>query len=598
MKCISLASFVAVTSLTFSALALAADQHIPSNPTNKQVIEASKASALKWQEKMRAQRPLVTAARKLQDTIKQSSGSGYNDGWDDGSADGFDSGYAGIIIEENKVVLWWKGSPPSAVQASVKEISQSTPIEIRAAKYSRDELYAAADHIRQSGLIDGVNHLKDPGDGSRLVVSMGPERKADMSILAKSLPDVGVTLDFVYEEKMQKISRLNDTAPWSGGARIINTSIGAGCTSGFGVLVDGAPAILTAGHCATANGQSIANGSGNFIGYSTQKTNHDQMIVPTTSTNNLMYYGAQDSSSTKTVVGWEPVFIGELLCQAGITTAGAIGSELCGLRVTRFFTDSESLIEAEQIDGQTGARPGDSGGPLYSDLGSTVIAKGTMTWVSGNRVGFQDFPTAVADFGAIEIPGGGSSTGKVTLYQHCNYSGQSASFDVGSFDVGALINSGLANDDISSVRVSPNHSITLYQHGGFSGESITLTGDDSCLTDNNANGVNFNDQISSFRVDSTAVVTLYQDCNFSGSSASFALGDFNLAALQAAGIQNDDVSSVKVSNGYSVTLYQHNSYGGASVTLSGNDSCLTDNNAGGVNFNDQVSSMKVQVSGS
>ena len=107
----------------------------------------------------------------------------------------------------------------------------------------------------------------------------------------------------------------------------------------------------------------------------------------------------------KTVTAWEPCFIGELLCQSGTTTAEAIGSELCRLRVDRFGTDSESLVEAVQLDGQQGARPGDSGGPLYSDLGAKVIAKGTMTWVAGSRVGFQDIPTANQDFGGIQIPG-------------------------------------------------------------------------------------------------------------------------------------------------------------------------------------------------
>lgn len=473
------------------------------------------------------------------------------------------------------------------------EREKKVPVTIGEAKYSRAELYAAAEQLRNYTSAGDINTLKDPGDGSRLVVSV-PLTKSESSIAAveQALPLVNIETEFVYEEKMETISRTNDSPPWSGGAQIVNSSLGASCTSGFGVIVDGRPALLTAGHCATANGQTINDGSGEFIGYATEKTNHDQMIIPTTSTDNLMYVGNRNSNTTKRVTSWEPVFIGELLCQSGVTTAGVIGSEQCGLEVLFFHTDSESLVEANQVNGQIGARPGDSGGPLYSDLGSTVIAKGTMTRVAGSRIGFQDIPTAVADFGAIQIPGSGSS-GQVTLYQHCNFTGNSASFNVGSFDLGALQAAGLLNDDISSVRVSNGHSITLYQHAGYGGASVTLTGDDSCLTDNNSGGVNFNDQVSSIRVESTNVVTLYQHCNFTGASASFTVDSFNLAALQAAGIQNDDVSSVEVAAGHSVTLFQHNDFGGASITLNGNDSCLTDNNSGGVNFNDQVSSMRV-----
>lgn len=583
MKKLSLTVVFVVACFSISAYTkteLKAESAVAPEDSGVVVVQstADKKSADELRQRMLTQRPLVLAARMIQDAVK----AGPHDG------------YAGIVLEEDEVVLWWKGTPPAHVQQAVKEARKASPISIASAKHSRAELYAAAEQIRSYTSVDDINTLKDPGDGSRLVVSIPLEkREASVAAVEQVLPLVEIDTEFVYEEKMETISRTDDTPPWSGGAQIINSSIGAGCTSGFGVIANGRPAVLTAGHCATANGQTITDGSGEFIGFATEKTNHDQMIVPTTSTDNLMYVGPRTSNTTKQVTGWEPVFIGELICQSGVTTAGVIGSELCGLQVLFFHTDSESLVEANQINGEIGARPGDSGGPLYSDLGNTVIAKGTMTRVAGSRIGFQDITTANEDFGGIQIAGSGPSGGAVTLYQHCNFTGSSASFDVGSFDLNALQAAGLANDDISSVRVTGGHSITLYQHSGFGGATVTLTGDDSCLTDNNSGGVNFNDQVSSIRVESTAVVTLYQHCNFTGTSASFEIGSFNLSALQAAGIQNDDVSSVEVSAGHSVTLYQHDSFSGASITLSGNDSCLTDNNSGGVNFNDQISSMSV-----
>ena len=94
------------------------------------------------------------------------------------------------------------------------------------------------------------------------------------------------------------------------------------------------------------------------------------------------------------------------------------------------------------------------------------------------------------------------------------------------------------------------------------------------------------------------LVTLYQDCNYAGYSAGFGEGDFDLSALQAAGVANDDLSSLSVAPGYQVTLYEHAGFGGASITLSGDDACLTDNSAGGLNFNDEVSSMRVTADSS
>lgn len=100
----------------------------------------------------------------------------------------------------------------------------------------------------------------------------------------------------------------------------------------------------------------------------------------------------------------------------------------------------------------------------------------------------------------LPINGTNTSGGKVTLYQHCNYEGWSASFDIGQFNLAALQASGAINKDASSIRITPGYSVSLYQNDNFGGASISLNGDDSCLADNESNGVNFNDQISSMVV--------------------------------------------------------------------------------------------------
>ncbi|VUD47169.1 hypothetical protein TDB9533_00972 [Thalassocella blandensis] len=96
---------------------------------------------------------------------------------------------------------------------------------------------------------------------------------------------------------------------------------------------------------------------------------------------------------------------------------------------------------------------------------------------------------------------------------------------------------------------------------------------------------------------SGGVVTVYEHCNYGGWSVSFNAGDFDLVNLQQKGVPNDQASSIRVSAGYSVTLFEHHHFTGASVTISGDDSCLNDNVSGSVNFNDQISSMKVTAGG-
>jgi hypothetical protein len=522
-------------------------------------------------QQMIDQRPLVIAARMIKEAVDFRLARGY----------------AGIVLEEGLVALWWKGPVPARILRVVEEANTFAPVQIFEARHSRAELRAAAAQIRTRFGRDVIHGIKDPGDGSRLILAVPPQ-KADVqsraSILS-AMPAVGVLTEVVPEEEPEYLSRNDDAPPWKGGAVIVNATIGAGCTSGFGVTAAGQPAILTAGHCATANGQRIQDGSGEFIGNSAQKTGHDQMIVPTSSTTNRIYVGPRSSNTTKTVTSWEPCFIGELLCQSGTTTAEAIGSELCRLRVDRFSTDSESLVEAVQLDGQQGARPGDSGGPLYSDLGQNVIAKGTMTWVAGSRVGFQDIPTANQDFGGIQIPG--TAAANVQLYQHCNFGGWQANFNnTGNISLAQIQAAGGLNDDASSIRIAPGFRVTLYTHDGQTGPSVILTGDNSCFV-----GLNFNDILSSMRIETTGVV-FFQDINYGGAqSQPLAPGDYTLSQLMARGMPNDWASSVRIPSGRTVTMYQHNDFTGTIWTLTSDNANFV---ALSPNANDQVSSVRVR----
>ncbi len=450
---------------------------------------AAPSSVEEDRRQMIEQRPLVVAAKMIKEAVDFTP----------------QPGYAGIVLEEQRVAVWWKGEMPARIRRVIEEANKVADVQIFEAKHSRAELRAAAEQIRRQFGRDVIHAIKDPGDGSRLILAMpleeagvqSPSSMSPSSIMS-AMPAVAVEMEVVREEELKETSREDDAAPWKGGAQIVNATIGAVCTSGFGVLAAGRPAILTAGHCATANGQRFQDDTGEFIGNAAQKTGHDQMIIPTSSTTNRIYVGPRSSNTTKTVTSWEPCFIGELLCQSGVTTSGVIGSELCGLRVASFNTDSESLVEAVQIDGQQGARPGDSGGPLYSDQGSTVIAKGTMTRVAGARIGFQDIPTANQDFGGIQIPG--TTAANVQLYEHCNFAGWQASFNsTGNISTAQIQGAGGVNNNASSIRIAPGFRVTLFDGDGQTGTSVSLTGDTSCLV-----GFNFNDIISSMRIEATA----------------------------------------------------------------------------------------------
>ncbi|WP_231591820.1 glycoside hydrolase family 19 protein [Cellvibrio sp. pealriver] len=102
--------------------------------------------------------------------------------------------------------------------------------------------------------------------------------------------------------------------------------------------------------------------------------------------------------------------------------------------------------------------------------------------------------TANWNFNWIEVVGsGGGTTGLVTAYEHCNYGGWSAGFNTGSFDVNAMTSLGARNDQISSIRVAAGYEAVLYENWDFTGASVTIRGDNSCIS-------NFNDRASSIIV--------------------------------------------------------------------------------------------------
>lgn len=106
----------------------------------------------------------------------------------------------------------------------------------------------------------------------------------------------------------------------------------------------------------------------------------------------------------------------------------------------------------------------------------------------------QDYASAVNDALGID------PTAAVTLYQHCSYGGYSASLSPGSYTLGQLQARGIANDDISSLRVGSGYQITLYQHDNFVGNTLLRQSDDDCLVNEG-----FNDDISSVVVSPAGV---------------------------------------------------------------------------------------------
>jgi hypothetical protein len=338
------------------------------------------------QDRMLAQQPLIRAADVIQAEVLRG---GHSDV----------AGFAGLVLEDDHVDLWWKGAVPAAITSAVAKATVQAPVEIESAKYSNDELRAAAKVIdARRGPGSPVHAVKIPADGSGLVLGT-----TSAAATRAFTPLVNVPVKTVVEAPLLPVSRQNDSPPWRGGATIVLGN--AACTSGFSVR-NGANQrfLLTAGHCGNP-GVRVTDPTGEFIGNAGAKHgDHDIMLIPTGNVVNHQYVGGGDSNTVEIVRGWGDVYTGEYLCQSGVTSARETGNPVCNIKVLFFYADREDLVEGEQMNGQPAARPGDSGGPVYGPAaGGGVIAKGTVTRTAGARIGFQDFRTASRDFG-VYIP--------------------------------------------------------------------------------------------------------------------------------------------------------------------------------------------------
>jgi hypothetical protein len=387
-------SAVAVTAATLSAvLAItvipAAAGEGRNNGAITVAVEPGRATS-DVEGRMERQRPLVAAADIVQGEIRRR---GYPQ-------------FAGLVLRESHVDLWWKGEVPAALDRIVDRASKTAPVLVRPAAYSISEMQSAARQIevRWVGDRDELQAIKMQPDGSGLIVSV-PE--AATTNRRAALPDVGVAVTVIGEAPVTPMSRENDWAPWVGGSRIFNSNGGYSCSSGFGVRNPSTNAqyVMTAAHCADF-GNRIQSGGGLFIGnVALRHTAHDLALVPTSGVLGMVYRGGPNSDLIHNVHGWGDTYVGEYLCQSGMQTARNVGAPTCDIVVSAFQAGSGGFVEARQLQGRTAGYPGDSGGPVYSSDGrGGIIAKGIISGGDNSaRLVFQDFRTAVDDFKIVAV---------------------------------------------------------------------------------------------------------------------------------------------------------------------------------------------------
>ncbi|GIF98258.1 discoidin domain-containing protein [Catellatospora citrea] len=86
--------------------------------------------------------------------------------------------------------------------------------------------------------------------------------------------------------------------------------------------------------------------------------------------------------------------------------------------------------------------------------------------------------------------------------------------------------------------------------------------------------------------------TVYGSADYQGTAATLAVGNYDLAQLQAAGIANDTISSLRVPSGYTVTGYADAGFAGTAWTFAADTPNLV-----ATGNNDAISSLRVTATG-
>lgn len=380
-------------------------------------------------EQMRAQQPYLDAAYQIMDAVESSEAQGF----------------AGVALGDRAVDVWWKGVVPPSVQTTIDDVRRTVTVNVKAAPHSRQELSVQAAQLATAMKSDPASSLfaiQIPVDGSRLIAmyekntpatlvadggttlttSHGPQAK---SVSMRN--SAGIPVEVVEDERIRPAcgppTRWNDGWTYSGcnfstfsaGGAIYNTELSGRCTAGFGVKnSSGQRFLLTAGHCGRPNAAStFLNGiSSRWIGYPTREhAAHDLLLIPTNS-DSFMWDGPWNSNWGKTVTGWRYAVPNALVCQSGSSSGVQ-----CGIRNSSNFTYRycdidpygtyecyDDLVWATRNNGTPPVRDGDSGGPVFTlDLSNTVWATGIVSGGNSTAMVYQDFYTAVWDFGITTL---------------------------------------------------------------------------------------------------------------------------------------------------------------------------------------------------
>ncbi len=347
-------AILAVTLLAAPATATAKTATPHHHPLLANVTNPPPAGFASWEAVFERQNLMMTALAAIEAAAPTSTD---------------ESGYSTAIADPTlpALTVYWHGTVPPAVSAAIQAERGNIPIDLLSAPYNKEQLAAETERI---GGYPGIGAVAPKWDGTGLKVELpvGPESLAARDAArewAERTSSVALTFIDATGNDVP-FSRQADGSPYSAGARVG----GGTCTAGFTVNWSGMTRMLYAAHCGAAGSDVVINGvvAGTVINVSSTR---DTSMINTRGWGR-MWDGGVQSTFYKRVARAEQSRNGNLTC-----TSGARSGVQCGIRIIDVDAKTPAgyfpMVRVQQVDHNAFAGHGDSGGPVFSVIGTDQV---------------------------------------------------------------------------------------------------------------------------------------------------------------------------------------------------------------------------------
>lgn len=223
-----------------------------------------------------------------------------------------DSGFAGVWVNEDALLLRWKGEVPDAFSPTLAEARELVRVEVVDAPFTASEIDAKARAVSKLATEMGftLNTIGPNEDYSFLVSGVSREDLArveqELGPRTEELEPRELSVKFVPDDTQYiPASRRSDSSPFWGGNAMKQDGTSLTCSSGCSVAFYGSDVegMVTARHCGASKAFN-SYGSGDRIGTAgSGDTSIDAMVIYHRNYSPHIYTGAWNSGDFSIVMG-------------------------------------------------------------------------------------------------------------------------------------------------------------------------------------------------------------------------------------------------------------------------------------------------------